>query len=258
MGDQQASLFGHRCFERGQVKCTFGTGSFLVSNTGETRFDSNNGLISTVFYQKEKGSVYYALEGSIYNSGSILKWLKENLGLLKSYDDIDKLASGIDYQSRMYLVPSMTGLGAPYWDPGAGALLIGFDRSTSSNEILRAAVEAAAYRTHDVIIAMERDSGNVINEIKIDGGVSRSNLFCKILADITGKRIIRSTVRETTSLGIFFGAGLAIGLWHSEKEINVKDNSAAFHPEISSGKRKLLYGNWKRALKRSLDWHKAD
>ena len=196
MGDQQASLFGHRCFEKGQTKCTFGTGSFLISNTGDTRFDSKNGLISTIFYKEEHKRAYYALEGSIYNSGSILKWLKEDLGLIGNYDEIDKMASTVDYQSRMYIVPAMTGLGAPYWDPDAGALLIGFERSTSSAGIVRAALEAIAYRTGDIITAMEKDTGTRISEIRIDGGVSRSRLFCQIFADLTGKMTKRSSRRR--------------------------------------------------------------
>jgi glycerol kinase len=256
MGDQQASLFGHKCFNKGQVKCTFGTGSFLVSNTGTERFDSGSGLISTIFYQEEETKPYYALEGSIYNTGSTLKWLKDNMGLFKSYEDIDKMAEGIGYQSRLYLVPALTGLGAPYWDPDAGALLIGFEGSTSPGSIIRAAMESAAFRTRDIIQAMESDSGTSLKEIRIDGGVSRSRLFCQMLADITGKTIIRSMLEETTSLGVFLGACLAIGIWHGTKDIDVQDKSEAFIPKISRKARDNIYENWKRAVDRSRNWNR--
>jgi len=258
MGDQQASLFGHRCFSKGQLKCTFGTGSFLVSNTGTERFDSSSGLISTIFYQQEGKMPHYALEGSIYNTGSTLKWLKDNMGLFKSYEDIDEMAEGISYQSRLYLVPALTGLGAPYWDPDAGALLIGFDRSTSPGRIIRAALESAAFRTRDIIKAMETDSGTRLGDIKIDGGVSRSRLFCQILADITGKKIIRSMLEETTSLGIFLGIGLAEGIWKNKKDIDIEDKSEVFDPRIGKGTRDIIYKNWKRAVGRSREWNRPE
>lgn len=257
MGDQQASLFGHRCFARGQVKCTFGTGSFLISNTGGKRIDSKNGLISTIFYQEQEGDPCYALEGSIYNTGSTLKWLRDNMGLLKSYEDIDKMAEGTDHQDRLYLVPALTGLGAPYWDPEAGALIIGFDRSTSPGDIIRAALESAAFRTRDVIKAMEADSGTSIKEVRIDGGVAKSRLFCQLLADITGKRIIKPDLEETTSLGIFFGAGLAAGIWDHKEDIDIRDKNTSFEPMISSRIRETIYKNWERAVEKSLNWHSA-
>jgi glycerol kinase len=201
---------------------------------------------------------HYALEGSIYNTGSTLKWLRDNMGLFKNYEDIDKMAEGSSYQSRLYLVPALTGLGAPYWDPDAGALLIGFDRSTSSGNIIRAAMESAAFRTRDIIKAMETDSGTRLKEIRIDGGVSRSRLFCQVLADITGKKIIRSMLEETTSLGIFLGIGLAEGIWKNKENIDVEDKNEMFDPRLSKEIRERIYKNWKRAVDRSREWHRPE
>jgi glycerol kinase len=180
------------------------------------------------------------------------------MGLFKSYEDIDKMAEGIGYQSRLYLVPALTGLGAPYWDPDAGALLIGFDRSTSPGSIIRAAMESAAFRTRDIIKAMESDSGTKLKEIRIDGGVSRSRLFCQILADITGKKIIRSMLEETTSLGIFLGIGLAEGIWKNKEDIDIEDKSTVFNPGVGKETRDKIYQNWKRAVDRSREWNRSE
>jgi len=254
MGDQQASLFGHKCFSDGQIKCTFGTGSFLLLNTGTKRISSTNNLITTIFYQSENNEAYYALEGSIYNTGSIFQWFKENLKIISEYSEIEKMATGHKYQSNMYLVPAFTGLGAPYWDSNAGALLIGFNRSTRVDEIVRIAEEAIAYRTNDVILAMEQDMGKLIREIKIDGGVSRENLFCQILSDLTGKKIIKSSLKETTSLGTFFGVGLGMGLWESVAEIKTNHSLFNYQPKINSQLRTALYKNWLNAVERSKNW----
>ncbi|MGM0366923.1 MAG: glycerol kinase GlpK [Actinomycetota bacterium] len=252
-GDQQAALFGHHCFQKGDVKSTFGTGSFIMMNSGKDKIISRNGLLSTIFYGDGR-DVFYALEGSVYNTGSIFQWLKEGMGIIADYKDIEFLASRQDYQKDLFMVPALTGMGAPYWDPYARGMLIGITRSTSKGQIVRAAVEAIAYRTLDVLNVMEKDTDLYIETLKIDGGVSQNKLFCQILADIIGKKILKLDLQEITALGAMFGAGLAIGLWDSKDKIKERTGYEGYMPDMDAGTRNQLYSRWQKAVAKARNW----
>ncbi len=252
-GDQQAALFGHHCFKKGDVKSTFGTGSFIMMNSGKDRIFSKNGLLSTIFYGNGR-DVYYALEGSVYNTGSILQWLKEGLGIISDYKDVEFLAKGQDYQKDLFLVPALTGLGAPYWDPYARGMLIGLTRATNKGQIARAALEAIAYRTLDVLNVMEKETDLYIDAIKVDGGVTQNKLFCQILADITGKKIKKLDIQEITALGAMFGAGLSLGLWDSRHLIKENASYEEYLPDMNASFRNLLYSRWQKAVAKARNW----
>ena len=253
-GDQQSALFGQKCFKKGDIKSTYGTGSFIMVNNGFNKNTSNNNLISTIFYKSFKNEIFYGIEGSIYNAGSIFQWLKDGLGIIKSFDEIEKLAFDINYQSNLYFVPAFTGLGAPYWDPYARAILIGIMRSTNKKEIVRACIESIAYRTRDVMIAMAKDCNHEFEQLKIDGGVSQNNLFCQILADLTGVKIIKNNLKEITALGSFFGAGIGIGLWKTAYDIEEKNIQEEYTSKITDNERTKLYLKWLDAVSRSRNW----
>jgi glycerol kinase len=255
-GDQQAALFGQKCFKIGDIKCTYGTGAFLMVNTGKSGIISKNNLLTTIFFKSNTGENHYALEGSIYNTGSIFQWLKENLGVIRSYDEIEKLGKEVYYQDNLFVVPAFTGLGAPFWDPYARGMIIGITRSTGKKEIVRASLESVAYSTIDVLKAMQKDCRKKFNRIKIDGGVSQNNLFCQILADLTGIKILRFDLKEITALGAMYGASLGIGLYRSITEIEEKIGRVQeeFIPDIDINLRNKLYKRWRRALARSIKW----
>ncbi len=252
-GDQQAALFGHHCFQKGDVKSTFGTGSFIMMNSGKDRVTSQNGLLSTIFYGDGQ-AVYYALEGSVYNTGSVFQWLKEGMGIIEDYRDIEFLASSEDYQKDLFLVPAFTGLGAPYWDPCARGMMMGLTRATSKGQIVRAAVEAVAYCTLDILNVMEKDTDLYIETIKIDGGVTQNQLFCQVLADITGKIIKKLDLPEITALGAMFGAGIAMGLWDCTHTIREKTDYEKFLPKMDAGRRNGLYRRWQQAVAKTRHW----
>jgi glycerol kinase len=255
-GDQQAALFGQKCFKVGDIKCTYGTGAFLMVNTGKSGIISKNNLLTTIFFKSNTGENHYALEGSVYNTGSIFQWLKENLAVISSYDEIEKLGKEVYYQDNLFIVPAFTGLGAPYWDPYARGMIIGLTRSTGKKEIVRASLESVAYSTVDVLKAMQKDCRKKFNRIKIDGGVSQNNLFCQILADLTGIKILRFDLKEITALGAMYGASLGIGLYRSIAEIEEKTGRVEeeFIPDIDINLRNRLYKRWRRALARSIKW----
>jgi glycerol kinase len=253
-GDQQSALFGQMCFNEGDSKSTFGTGSFLMMNTGRNKVESKNNLLSTVFFQDNSGRVYYALEGSTYNSGSIFQWLKEEMGLIKDYSEIEKYAQQTGYQESFFLVPGFTGLGAPFWDPYARGLIIGIERSTGKSQIIRAALEAAAYSTMDVMSAMKLDTGMDFNFLKIDGGLSRNKVFGRILSDITGTKVIKFSIEELTSLGACFGAALGLGLVKNPAELKDNRKEESFLPGIDKEFRSRLYSNWTMAVQKSRNW----
>ncbi|HAJ96064.1 MAG TPA: glycerol kinase [Actinobacteria bacterium] len=252
-GDQQGALFGQRCFSRGEIKSTFGTGSFIMQNTGREKVISKNGLLSTIFYGDGKDT-YYALEGSIYNAGSIFQWFKEGPGIIDDYDEIEKLAKDINYQEDLFVVPALTGLGAPYWDPYARGMIIGINRATSRGEIIRAAIESIGFRTADVLEAMAKDIKMDIKKLKIDGGVSKNRLFCQVLADITGASIIKFDIEETTSLGAMYGAGLGTGIWDSVSDIKEDMEFENYLPKIDIELRNKLYRKWKKAIEKVRNW----
>lgn len=253
-GDQQAALFGQMCFNEGDSKSTFGTGSFLMMNTGGKKIESKNNLLSTIFYQDTSGKVYYALEGSIYNSGSIFQWLKEEMGIIKEYGEIEDCVKKTGYQENLFFVPAFTGLGAPCWDPYARGLIIGIERSTGKKEVLRAALEAPAHSTRDIMNAMALDTGLAFNFLKIDGGLSKNKAFPQILSDITGTRVIRFAMEELTSLGTCFGAVLGLGMVQTPHELADNRKEETFLPLIDGQLRKRLCSNWARAVQRAKNW----
>lgn len=253
-GDQQAALFGQKCFKSGDIKSTFGTGSFVMMNIGKRKIISKNNLLTTIFYRSNKNEIFYALEGSIYNTGSVFQWLKEELGIISNYDEIEKLGSDVNYQDNLFIVPAFTGLGAPFWDPYARGIIIGLTRDSGKKHIVRAAIESIAYRTKDVLIAMEKDSKVKFSEMKIDGGVSQNKLFCKILADLTGISIKKFDLKEVTALGSMYGAGIGIGIWDNPLQIKEDRVFDEYFPEMEDSLRGKLYNSWSRALRRSKKW----
>ena len=256
LGDQQSALFGQQCFSKGDIKSTFGTGSFMLVNTGNRIIKSNNNLLTTIFYGSSNKEIFYALEASIYNAGSVLQWLKEEINLINKYDEIETISPKYNYDDKLFFVPAFTGLGAPFWDPYARGLIIGLTRSTSKQDIIKAALESLAYRTEDVLQAIEKDTGFKISEIRIDGGVTKSKIFCKILADLTGVSVKVYKFKEFTALGAMYAAAIGIGIWNNPGDISGLKDIVIYEPKISSKVRANLYKNWSRAVARAQKWEK--
>lgn len=253
-GDQQAALFGQGCFSKGQAKNTYGTGCFLMMNTGERSMRSRNGLVSTVAWGLD-GKVEYALEGSVFNGGSVIKWLRDGLGLIKSAPEVNILAESVPDSGGVLLVPAFTGLGAPYWDMYARGTMVGITRGTTAAHIARAVLDSIAYQVTDLISAMEDDVGFKLSELRVDGGASVSNILMQTQSDMLGVAINRPVVVETTALGAAYLAGLFVGFWKDLDDI--EDNrkvERVFTPEISEGERKRRYAQWQRAVERSRNW----
>ncbi|NAZ25782.1 MAG: glycerol kinase GlpK [Thermofilum sp.] len=256
-GDQQAALFGQAGFEEGEVKCTYGTGNFILLNTGLRVFYSGRGLLSTVFYSLEPGKAYYALEGSIFITGAAIQWIRDGLKIIEVSPEINPLAESADDTGGLYFVPAFTGLGAPYWDPYARGLIIGITRGTTRKHIARATLESIAYLTRDVVDTMKTDVGRDIKVLKADGGASQSDFLLQFQADILGVEVVRPLVRETTSLGAAYLAGLAVGVWGSLEELKrLWVEEKRFIPQMDPSKREKLYAGWKAAVKRALGWAK--
>ena len=251
-GDQQAALFGQMCTEPGMVKNTYGTGCFLLMNSGEKPILSQNNLITTVAW-KIGDKVNYALEGSIFVGGSVVQWLRDGLGVIKSSSEVEALASQVPDTNGVYFVPALTGLGAPWWDQYARGTIIGISRGTTTAHIARAALEGIAYQTMDITAAMSRDAGIPLKELKVDGGASRNNLLMQFQADILGTRVIRPQVVETTALGAAYLAGLAVGYWSSIDEIRKQwQIDRVFEPSWEEEKVRAAQDGWKDAVKRTL------
>lgn len=219
-GDQQAALFGQLCTEPGAVKNTYGTGCFLLMNTGREPIESKNNLLTTIAWKIGEETTY-ALEGSIFVAGSVVQWLRDGLGIIRSSSDVEALAASVPDNGGVYFVPALTGLGAPYWDQYAKGTVVGITRGTTAAHIARAALEGIAFQTMDIVSAMEQDSGVKLCELKVDGGASRNNLLMQFQSDVLGCNVIRPQVTETTALGAAFLAGLAVGYWGSVDEIKV-------------------------------------
>ena len=229
-GDQQAALFGQMCTEPGSVKNTYGTGCFLLMNTGTKPILSKNNLLSTVAW-KIGAEVSYALEGSIFVGGSVVQWLRDGLGVIRSSSEVEALAASVPDNGGVYFVPALTGMGAPYWDQYAHGVICGITRGTTAAHIARAALEGIAFQTMDIVHAMEKDAGVPLAELKVDGGASRNNLMMQFQADILGARVVRPKVTETTALGAAYLAGLAVGYWSSLEEIKAQwQVERVFHP----------------------------
>ena len=247
-GDQQAALFGQTCFEKGDVKNTYGTGNFILMNTGETPVESRNGLLTTVACRLG-GRTTYALEGSVFVGGAVLQWLRDEMRFYKDSPDADYFGGRVKDSGGVVFVPAFTGLGAPHWDMRARGTLFGLTRGTTRNHIIRAALEAIAYQSKDVIDAMAADTGLPIPEIKVDGGASVSDIIMQFQADITGKRLRRPIVRETTALGAAYLAGLAVGFWRSLDE--VRDHwtiDRVYEPSMTPEQREESLRLWKAAV----------
>jgi glycerol kinase len=253
-GDQQAALFGQRCIEPGMVKNTYGTGCFMVMNTGETPIISKNNLLTTIAW-KVDGKTVYAIEGSIFIAGAVVQWLRDELGLIRTAPEIEKLASTVEDNGGVYLVPAFAGLGAPHWDQYARGTMVGITRGTSAGHIARAALEGIAYQTMDVLKAMEGDSGIEIRELRVDGGATANNLLMQFQADILSVPVVRPKILETTALGAAYLAGLAVGYWKDQDDINKQwQVDKKFEPQMKPEKIAEYTKNWNRALKAAKIW----
>ncbi len=249
-GDQQAALFGQCCFEAGESKNTYGTGCFLLMNTGETAVDSKNGLLTTIAIGRE-GKIQYALEGSVFVAGAAIKWLRDELKLIEHASETEELAKSVKDSNGVYVVPAFTGLGAPYWDAYARGAVFGLSRGSSRAHFVRATLESLAYQSLDVIRAMEEDSGIPVSSLRVDGGASANDFLLQFQADILNGEIIRPKVAETTALGAAYLAGLATGYYTDIEEVRcnwMKDQE--FQPEISKENRQKLYDGWKDCVER--------
>lgn len=249
-GDQQAALFGQTCFEPGMVKCTYGTGAFLLMNTGASAVRSRSGLLTTLACGVD-GDLSYALEGSVFVAGAAIQWLRDELGIIRSAAESEDLARRVPDNQGVYLVPAFTGLGAPYWDAGARGALIGLTRGTGRAHIVRAALESIAYQTRAVIDAMATDAGRTATELRIDGGAAANNFLAQFQADVLGTTVIRPKQTETTAIGAAYLAGLAAGFWRSTDEIaDLWQLDRQFQPEMAADRRQALYEGWQRAVAR--------
>lgn len=254
-GDQQAALFGQVCFQEGMVKNTYGTGCFMLMNTGDKPVNSKNGLISTIAWSIDN-KVEYALEGSIFMGGAIVQWLRDELKIINDAADSEYFAKKVKDTSGVYLVPAFAGLGAPHWDMYARGTLIGLTRATNINHIIRASLESIAYQTKDVINAMISDSEMNLTALKVDGGATSNDFLMQFQADILGVEVDRPETTETTALGAACLAGLATGFWKSKGEIAQKWSlDKKFKPQITREEREKLYAGWEKAVGRSKNWH---
>ena len=253
-GDQQAALFGQTCFLPGQAKNTYGTGCFLLMNTGDRLYRSRNGLLSTIAVRLN-GKVSYALEGSVFVGGAVIQWVRDELRFLSEARDAEYYASKVPDTGGVYLVPAFTGLGAPYWDMYARGALVGITRGTSREHIIRAAQESIAYQSYDLAAAMEKDTGIPLAQLNVDGGASRDGFLMQFQADILNKPVCRPVIRETTAIGAAFRAGLAVGFWKDLDELRaVRALDRQFVPAMEEGRRRALLAGWHKAVGRSLDW----
>ena len=253
-GDQQAATFGQACFEPGSAKNTYGTGCFLLLNTGTSPVASQNGLITTIGWQLGR-EVTYCLEGSVFIAGAVVQWLRDGLRAIDSSPQVEALAASVDDAGGVYLVPAFVGLGAPYWDPYARGVIVGLTRGTTIGHVARAAVESMAYQTRDVLDAMQRDAGLRLAQLKVDGGAARNDALLQFQADLLRVAVRRPVLAETTALGAAYLAGLAVGYWRDTAD--VARNWALdreFTPAMPSARRDALYAGWRKAVERSLGW----
>ena len=253
-GDQQAALFGQGCFHPGEAKNTYGTGCFLLMNTGEQLCRSENGLLTTIAIGLN-GRVQYALEGSVFVGGAVIQWVRDELRFISESRDAEYYASKVPDTGGVYLVPAFTGLGAPYWDMYARGALVGLTRGTNRDHIIRAAQESIAYQSWDLVDAMEKDTGIPLSALNADGGASRDKFLMQFQADILNKPVRRPVIRETTALGAALLAGLATGVWSSQEEVKSRmKTDSLYEPAMDEAKRQKLLRGWHKAVGRSLDW----
>jgi len=255
LGDQHAALFGQACFRPGEAKNTYGTGNFMVMNTGTVPVMSGAGLLSTVAYQIAGEDAVYALEGSVAVTGALIQWLRDNLGIITSADEVEALAATVADNGDVYFVPAFSGLFAPHWRPDARGVIVGLTRFANKGHIARAALEAAAYQSADVLEAMTKDSGVELSELRVDGGMTANDALMQFQADLLGVDVVRPVVTETTALGAAFGAGLAVGVWRDLDDIRAMwAEDARWMPQMSESERSRLQTRWRQAVDRSLDW----
>jgi glycerol kinase len=259
LGDQQAALFGQACFSPGEGKCTYGTGGFLLVNTGETAVASKNGLLTTLGYRIGSGPAVYALEGSIAVAGSLVQWLRDNIGLVKTAPEIEALARSVDDNGGCYFVPAFSGLFAPHWRPEARGVIAGLTAYVNKGHIARAALESTAWQVREVVDAMTADSGVPLSTLKADGGMTANSLLMQIQADVLNAPVVRPVVSETTCLGAAYAAGLAVGYWPDLASLRANwRKSAEWTPTMTADVRERDFRKWKKAVQRSMDWIDAD
>ncbi|HEY8891830.1 MAG TPA: glycerol kinase GlpK [Clostridium sp.] len=255
-GDQQAALFGQTCYQAGTAKNTYGTGCFLLMNTGEKAVESHNGLLTTIAYGIN-GKVNYALEGSVFVAGAAIQWLRDELRMIRTSPESEAYATAVEDTAGVYMVPAFVGLGAPYWDPYARGTIVGITRGTKKEHFIRAALESLAYQTNDVLKAMQEDSGITLKALKVDGGACANNFLMQFQSDILNVQVDRPDVIETTALGAAYLAGLAVGYWKDQEEISKNwALSRSFEPKMVEEKRVNLLKGWHKAVGRSRDWEK--
>ncbi len=256
-GDQQSALFGQLCTKPGLAKNTYGTGCFLLMNTGEQAVASKNGLLTTMAIGPDC-EPNYALEGSVFMGGAVIQWLRDELGLIRQADDTNYFAQKVDDTNGVYLVPAFVGLGAPHWDPYARGTMVGLTRGTNRNHIIRAGLESIAYQSTDVLEAMEQDSGLDLAEIKVDGGASANDFLMQFQADMAKAKVVRPTLIETTAMGAAFLAGIATGFWESTAELErLQATDKVFEPQLPTEARESHYAGWRKAIQRALKWEGA-
>jgi len=255
LGDQQAATFGQACLEVGEAKNTYGTGNFVLLNTGTEKVESNNGLLTTVCYKIGDAAPVYALEGSIAVTGSLVQWLRDNLGMISSAPEVETLAKQVDDNGGAYVVPAFSGLFAPHWRSDARGVIVGLTRYVNRNHIARAVLEATAFQTREVIDAMNADSGVPLTALKVDGGMVGNEILMQFQADILDVPVIRPTVAETTALGAAYAAGLAVGFWESEDDIRANwAMDKTWEPAMEPATRDALMDQWRKAVTRTFDW----
>ncbi|MEP7133625.1 MAG: glycerol kinase GlpK [Chloroflexota bacterium] len=255
LGDQHAALFGQTCFSQGEAKNTYGTGCFMLLNTGEKPVQSKSGLLTTLGYKIGNQKAVYALEGSIAITGALIQWLRDNLGLIQSSAEVEALAKSVEDAGGIYFVPAFSGLYAPYWKSSARGAIVGMTRYVNKGHIARAALEATAYQTREVLDAMNADSGVKLTALKVDGGMVFNDLLMQFQSDILDVPVIRPKVAETTALGAAYAAGLAVGFWKDYDELRANwAKEKEWQPAMDSDLRKKLYSGWKKAVTRTFDW----
>ncbi len=255
LGDQQAALFGQTCFKPGMAKNTYGTGCFLLLNTGTRAVTSSHGLLTTIAYQIDNEPLTYALEGSVAVTGSLVQWLRDSLGLINTAAEVEDLAASVDDNGDVYFVPAFSGLFAPHWRPDARGAIVGLTRFATKAHLARAALEATAFQTAEVVEAMQKDSGVALAELRVDGGMVANDLLMQFQADVLDVPVVRPAVAETTALGAAYAAGLAEGVWSSLDELATNWAEASrFQPDMDSSRREEILNRWRQAVTRTLDW----
>jgi len=255
LGDQQAALVGQTCFQAGEAKNTYGTGCFLLLNTGREIVQSQHGLLTTVAFQLQGQPAHYALEGSVAITGALVQWVRDNFGLITSSPEIEALARLVPDNGGVYFVPAFSGLYAPYWKHTARGVIAGLTRYSNKNHLARAVLEATAFQTREVVEAMEKDSGVALAVLRTDGGMVENELLMQFQADILGRSVVKPAVKETTALGAAYAAGLAVGFYASVEDLRAQWSvDRTWQPQMDAARRERMYGFWKKAVTRSFDW----